>query len=297
MALLAVVFTFLTCAFALAAVLHRRARSRLTARMLLARDPLEQQATTVQVRGLLERMERRAHAAGLNWTRKSFQLVWGIGLGLGLFFFLTDDMTMALVLPSAALGIPLIWINYRSRQRTEAFATQLPSALQLMANSVRAGGSLYHAVGAVTRQMPEPIRSEFARVERAIGLQVPVADALAKIQDRIGVPEFAGVVIACKVAGDAGADLDKVLESIARELVEDRQFIKAMEGASAEGRSSARLVTGVPIFLIAVISFLNPRYLLDSLKDPAVIWLYLFAAGMIVFGWFLIKKITDVRNW
>jgi tight adherence protein B len=173
----------------------------------------------------------------------------------------------------------------------------MPQALILMANVMRSGGSLYHAVGAVTRQMPEPIRSEFSRVEKAIQLQVPASEALARVRDRIGVPEFGSVVVACKVAGEAGADLDRVLESIARELVEDRQFIKAMQAASAEGRASARMVTGVPFFVMGAITFLSPGYMKSALSDPTAVMLMGVGFGMIAVGWVIIKKITDVRNW
>ena len=177
------------------------------------------------------------------------------------------------------------------------FAEQLPETLLLMASVIRAGGTLYQAVQTVVQQAPQPMRAEFVRVERAMQLQVPAGDALALIQDRVGLSEFASVVVACKVAGEAGADLDRVLESISRELVEDRQFLRAMEAASAEGKASARLVTAVPLVVMALVSYQNPAYFGEALTDPLGRMLILGSLCAMALGWLLIRQITDVRNW
>jgi tight adherence protein B len=294
---LAALMTLLTVALGFAGVRQLRSRSRLSKQLLAERDPLEQQATAIQLPGLLDRLEKEAKQAGFTWTRRTFLLLWGTGVALGAIMWLMGDSLSGMLIPAVAVAGPLLWIQRRARVRTEAFANQLPQALTLMANVIRAGNGLYQAVGAVTRQMPDPIRAEFIRVERAIQLQVPVADAMAAVRDRIGVPEFGSVVIACKVAGEAGAELDKVLEAIARELVEDRQFIKVMQAASSEGRASARMVTGVPLFVMGAIAFLNPAYIKGILQDRVSLLLVAAGCVMILVGWLIIKRISDVRNW
>lgn len=294
---LAGLWTFLAVALALAGLLHFRSRSRLEARLLADRDPLEQAATRIQLPSLLQSLERDARQAGLEWSRRFFLLLWSVGLASGLVLLLSGDPLLGLAIPAAVVVLPLLLIRYRSRQRAEQFAVQLPTALTLMANVIRAGGSLLHAVSAVARQMPDPIRSEFVLVRRAMQLRVPPAEAMARVRDRIGLSEFVSVVVACKVAGDAGADLDQVFESIARELVEDRQFLKVMQGASAEGRTSAKMVTGVPFGILAMIAFLNPSHLKSSLQDTSVLLLYGVALAMMAVGWTVIRRITDVRNW
>ncbi|MFZ5813947.1 MAG: type II secretion system F family protein, partial [Bacillota bacterium] len=234
---LAGLFTFLAVAFALAAAVQLLGhRSRLARRLLAERDPRSQAATaSARAPGLLERLEREALQAGLSWNRRFFLLCILSGMGLGLLLMMAGNSLMGLVLVAlGALG-PAAFVKQRATARAERFSQQLPATLTLMANVIRAGGTLYQAVQAVVKQAPEPIRSEFARVEQAMQLQIPAAEALERIRDRIGLAEFHSVVVACKVAGQAGADLDRVLESIARELVEDRQFLKAMQAASAEG--------------------------------------------------------------
>ena len=296
---LAALFTFLAVALALgglAGILRRR--SRLAERILRGRDPLEQEGAALpRVPGPLERLEREARQAGLNLTRRHLLLVVGTSGGLAALLTLAGDPTRAAVILLVGLVGPLLLIRQRARVRAARFAEQLPETLLLMASVIRAGGTLYQAVQTVVQQAPQPMRAEFLRVERAMQLQAPAGDALAMIQDRVGLSEFTSVVVACKVAGEAGADLDRVLESISRELVEDRQFLRAMEAANAEGKASARLVTAVPLVVMAAVSYQNPAYFGEALADPLGRMLILGSLCAMALGWLLIWRITDVRNW
>jgi len=296
---LAALSTFLAVALSLgglAGLLRRR--SRLAERLRAEGDRYEPDAGVRLVfPDWLERLEREAKQAGLSLTRRQLALAMGAAGGVALLLALAGEWTSAAV--SLLLGLvgPLLLIRHRARVRAATFAQQLPETLFLMANVIRAGGTLYQAVQTVVQQAPQPISGEFLRVERAMQLQAPAGDALALIQDRVGLPEFTSVVIACKVAGEAGAELDAVLESIGRELVEDRQFLKAMEAASAEGKASARLVTAIPLVVMAFVGYRNPAYFGEALQEPAGRLLILGSLAAIGLGWVLIRRITDVRNW
>ncbi len=296
---LAGLFTFLAIAFALAGVTQILSRrSRLARKLMAERDPRSQEATaSVRTPGLLERLEREAKQAGVDWNRRFFLLCFTTGTGLGLLLTLSGNSLQALLVMAAGVIGPIGFVRYRAKARAEQFTQQLPATLNLMANVIRAGGTLYQGVQAVVKQAPEPIRSEFARVERAMQLQIPAAEAMERIRDRIGLAEFHSVVVACKVAGEAGADLDLVLESISKELVEDRQFMKAMVAASAEGKASARMVTAVPFVVMGLVTMRSPDYFGEALRDPIGQMMILGGVAMIGIGWLVIQKITDVRNW
>lgn len=296
---LAGLFTFLAIAFALVPWIQAiQQRSRLARRLQAERDPHSQEATaTTQRPGLLERLEREALQAGVGWKRRFFLLCFATGVGLALLLSMAGNSLTALAMLSLGVLGPVTFVKYRSKARAEQFSMQLPAILTLMSNVIRAGGTLYQAVQAVVKQAPEPIRSEFVRVEAAMKLQIPAGEALERVKDRIGLAEFHSVVVACKVAGEAGADLDRVLESIAKELVEDRQFMKAMQAASAEGKASARMVTAVPFVVMGLVSFRSPQYFGQALQEPTGQVMILGGVAAIGIGWLVIQKITDVRNW
>jgi tight adherence protein B len=294
---LAGLLTFLAVALALAGVVQLKVQSRLASRLLADRDPLQQQATVYRRPGPLEQLEREARQAGVSWTRRHFLMLMGGGLLLGLICLLDGSLMWGLLMPLLSVAGPIFFLRHKARKRSEAFTQQLPGALQLMANSIRAGASLHHAIRAVVRQMPDPIRSEFLLVLQALHLQVPVAEALEKVRDRIGVAEFGSVVVACKVAAEAGADLDQVFEAIARELQEDRQFVKALQAASSEGKSSARLMTAIPFVVMGLVTASNPTYFPKALATGTGQVMIVGGIGCIFMGWLVIRRITDIRNW
>lgn len=271
---------------------RRRARE-----ILLARDATEQRATVVRSANLLEQGEAAFLQAGLTWSFRTYLTVAVAAVMGAVLLIMAGGLVPALGLISIVVGGPWALVRYRQAIRAKKFAEQLPAALTLAANTIRAGGTMLQAVGAVARDMPDPIGSEFARIKQALQLQVPLAAALEQARQRIGVPQFNSVVVACKVAGQAGADLDVLLESIARETVEDGQFQEAMRAASSEGRTSAKVVTAVPFLGAAFFFFQDHTYFRPMLEHPTGRVLLFGSIGAIICGWVAIKRITDVRDW
>lgn len=291
------VSTFAATALTLIAIADRVFGKRRAAQILQGREPTEQKATEVRTPGLAERWEIAAKQAGLNWTARTYLGVLGAGLALGVLFALTGSFGAGLLLASAPAAGPWLVVRYRKERRAGQFAEQLPAALTLAANTIRAGGTMLQAVRAIARQMPDPIRGEFVRVEQALQLQVPLPAALDQARQRIGAGEFTGVVVACKVAGQAGAELDSVLDNIAREIIENRQFQEAMKSASSEGRTSAKIVTAMPFLAGGFFLYSNPAYFEPMLSTVSGQLMLLGALASIGLGWVIISRITDTRNW
>lgn len=272
-------------------------RSRRAAALVAGRDAADQVATVVRSAPLLERLGDRARQAGLGWTARTYVVSAAIGAALGALFLASGNAMAGLLAGAAGVLGPYVFTEYRRRQRAELFAKQLPEALTLGANTIRAGGTLLHAIRAIAREIPDPVGTEFKRAEQAILLQVPAHIALDQIRQRTGSAEFTPAVVACSVAARAGADLDVVLENIGREIAEQRQFLQAMKAAASEGRMSARIVTGIPITFVTAVSLMSPGYfdpLLGSVVGKAMIGA---CAAVILLGVLIIRRLVDVRIW
>lgn len=256
-----------------------------------------QRATRLKGPSPLERWEQAARQAGLDWTARTYLFAAGTGFLMAALFGRAGQVSLAALAAAAGAVGPWAVVKHRQKRRAAQFAEQLPAALTLAANTIRAGGTMLQAVRAIAQQMPEPTRGEFARVEQALQLHVPLGTALEQALQRIGAEEFAAVVVACKVGGPAGADLDVVLENIAREIVEDREFRRAMRAASAEGRTSARIVTAIPLVAGGYFLWTNPHYFRPFLSTPGGTMLLVGCFGSIALGWLIISRLTDVRAW
>lgn len=297
MELLTFTFTFLAVGLGFVALWQYRLGRRRARDILRSRDPMAQSATVLKIPGLIERWEITARQAGLNWTARTYVMMLGLGLIPSGLFALIGNVAAAVLIMTGVGLVPWFIVRHRQRARTERFASQFPAALTLAANTIRAGGTLLQAVKAIARQMPDPIGGEFARIDQALKLQVPLGTALEQARSRIGGHEFAAVVVACKVAGQAGADLDQVLESIGREIVEDRQFRAAMRTASSEGRTAAKVVTALPFVGGAWFLMTNPNYFEPMTSTGQGRLLLIGSLVSICIGWVIIQRITDIRTW
>jgi tight adherence protein B len=289
--------TFAAVALGLVTVGQRMWGRRRIHELLEKRTGSDQRSTAVQRVSLAQRWEQNVKRAGLDWTLRSYLTVLLGGVMIGFLLRLSDSGSVGLLVIVGAAAGPWLMVEYRKRVRARQFSDQLPAALTLAANTIRAGGTMLQAAKAIAKGMPEPIKGEFDLLERALRLKVPLSDALEKVNERIGVREFEAVIIACRIAGQAGADLDHLLESIGKEIVQERQFREAMRAASSEARSTAQMVTCFPFVLAGGVLYLDASYFdmyVKSVTGHILLGLFLTVMGI---GWFFIYRLADVRNW
>ncbi len=289
--------TFLAVGLSLFAAWHWRSGKRRVQGLLREKDPAEQLATVLRRRSLAQWCENQFQRGGVAWSFRSY-LTWSLaGLLFCIVLSAAGLQTAAVLLTAAVVAGPWLYLYHRTQKRAELLEQQLPAALTLTANTIRSGGTLLQAVRAIARQMPNPIAAEFGLIERSLQLQVPVGAALDKARERIDSDEFTAVVIACKVAGQSGADLDSVLENVAREIVENRQYREVIRVASSEGRTSAKVVTAVPFVAGAMFYLSDPHYFDSMLASPLGQVLLVGSFLSIGVGWLAIRQIVDVRTW
>ena len=92
--------------------------------------------------------------------------------------------------------LPLLYVRMRAGRRLRAFTEQLPEVLTLLVGGLRAGYGLSQALEMLIDNLPPPASIEFARVMRAVGLGLPIQQALAEMGERMGSDDFSLVVTA-----------------------------------------------------------------------------------------------------
>ena len=77
-----------------------------------------------------------------------------------------------------------------------------------------------------------------------------------------------------------------------RERFEVRRLVRTL---TTQGRMSRWILTGLPVFLLVVISFLNPGYIAPLYDKTGGRVLLLVAAVMVTTGSLVIRKIVDIK--
>jgi len=204
----------------------------------------------------------------------------------------------AALLPVVALflgSLPLLWVLFRRRRRLEAFAAQLPDALEMLSRSLRAGQSLGFGFNMVGEEMSAPIGKEFGRVFEEQNLGVPMEETLQSLTDRVPNLDLKFFTTALVLQRQTGGDLAEILDKIGG-LIRDRFRIWGqVQALTGEGRLSGVVLLALPFVLFMAVYQLNPDYLMVLFTEPMGKKMLAGAIFMQVLGALVIRKIVSIK--
>lgn len=171
----------------------------------------------------------------------------------------------------AGIVVPILVLQLQRSRRRSELSKQLPEAIDLMVQSLRAGHPINPAFHIIAREMPDPIRTELGIVADAISYGDDLTAAVDEMATRIELEDFNYLAVAITIQHSTGGNLATVLESLAR-VVRDRFAMeRKIKALSAEGRITAIVVSIVPIALAAFLHLTTPSYYADVADDPLFI--------------------------
>lgn len=251
------------------------------------------------VKGLAisKRIDRQLYQVGWAWTPGEFLLAGALlGVAAGaMAFFMFRNLWVALL--AAAIGSlgPSMQLRQRRAKTLKAFNEQLPDALMLVINALKAGNSFLQALQMVSRQMSAPISTEFGTAVAEINFGVPTEQALRNLRDRIGTTDVDLMVQAMIIQRETGGNLSEILGNI-HDTIRDRIRISGeVQALTAQGRMSGWVLSALPVGIGALFFLISPSYIMGLFTDPRGQLLIAAAAVSEVLGVLLIRKIVDVR--
>ncbi len=244
-----------------------------------------------------DRPESGSRRARRELNLRVLGLAGGFCLGLALAWdpaFPAATLALAGILAAAGFYVPVLIAASRERQRRRALETQLPDALELTANSMRAGLSLVQALEVVAREIPRPLAAELSDVLRDVRLGLAPEDALAKLSGRWKNPDLELFVLAAEVSRRTGGNLAAVAVQIVETVRERVRLQGRIASLTAQGKMSGWVVGLLPLGLLVAMSLLDPELMQGFLRHPLG-WM-LLAGGVImeILGAFFIRKIIDI---
>ena len=195
----------------------------------------------------------------------------GSGVALGaVIYFLTGQALLGVI--SAVAGPFLAWnfVKFKIARRRKAFEAQLPEALSLIASSLQAGHTALRAVQTMVEESEPPLSEEFERVVAETALGDPLVDALERMAKRLDVEDLAWVVQAIRIQQTVGGKLADLLYTLADFMRGREEIRREVKVLTAEGRLSAWVLGGLPVFLFFAVKTMSPGYLDPLLRTPGV---------------------------
>jgi tight adherence protein B len=218
-------------------------------------------------------------------------------IGFAAFVMLLGSKGLAVALVAGVVASALPWLALRvvGRRRSRAFEQQLPEILDTLAASLRAGHGFDHGLQTVADDIAEPAAREFRRVVAEVQLGRSLDDALAELGRRIKSADLQFVLDAIAIQRQVGGSLAELFELVAQTVRSREQFRRNLRAITGMVRTSANVLTALPVAAAVLLSLLNPAYMSPLWHTSTGHLLALIALTMILCGSFVLRRVGAVK--
>jgi len=291
-------------------VIRSRKERKIINRRLTLTNELSDQAAVLETLRLERGLGAFGDVAGLQWLDQLIMqsglkfsvtrlLVWIGGLTvayyvpLGLWLNLgAPAIVVALV---AALLTGYMLLNRARAQRISSFSEQLPEALDIIVRGLRAGHPFRVALGLASREMPDPIGTEFGILLDEISFGLDQQVAVDHLYGRVGQEDLSFVSIAINIQSQTGGNLAEILQSLSRMLRNRSKLRLKVRALTSEGRLSGVLLSALPFALFVIVYMISPAYFAEIRGSPLLVPGVVIGFFLLVVGNFTIYRMVNFK--
>ena len=213
----------------------------------------------------------------------------GYAVGLGI-----AQMALAIGL-SIGLGIPLIILSRMASKRKEKMQEQFPVALDIFIRGLRSGHPVSSALDLLTKEMEDPLGTEFGLVLDEVAYGADLRDALQSMADRWDLEDIQMFVVSLSVQNETGGNLAEILANLASVIRERASMYMKVRALSSEGRMTALVLTALPVMTFSGLFLINPSFYLDVAQDPIFVPGFIGLVILYFIGFFSIRRMIDLK--
>jgi tight adherence protein B len=208
----------------------------------------------------------RMRQAGLAWSKRTYYLACLIA-AVGTFGFMLVVVRFGLV-PSLGFAVaggvllPHLFVNLKRKRRFKKFSEEFPNAVDVIVRGVKAGLPLIDCLKVIAAEAQEPVRSEFQEIVEDQTLGMPLADAVARLPERIPLAEANFFAIVIAIQARSGGSLSEALSNLSKVLRDRKKMNAKIRAMSAEAKSSAGIIGSLPVVVTVLVYFTSPDYIL-----------------------------------
>jgi tight adherence protein B len=242
-----------------------------------------------------EALEYELRRAGASWTVGEFVL--GSAIAASFLLLIGEQWGLFAAWIGALLGAvaPFAVLRNMQKSRARKFEDQLPDAIDMIVNAMRAGFSFQAALKFVGDEIAAPLGDEFTRVYDEQRLGSDIRSALLGLQERVGTLDAKMLVTSLLIQRETGGNLSEVLGGLAT-LVRDRGALRGqIDTLTAEPKFTGRVLAMLPVIGFFALFYLNRSMMEPMLTTSTGRLILAYAVGSIAFGYFVLMKIADIE--
>jgi len=190
---------------------------------------------------------------------------------------------------------PMFWLNRKRKARVAKLNSQLPEALTIISNALKAGFGLLQAMDNASEQLSHPISTELGRTIHEMNIGSSAEEALVALSERSGSYDLDIVVTAILVQRTVGGNLGEILDNVAdtmRERIRIRGEIKTL---TAQQKLTGLVIGFIPIGVGVLFQIMSPGYIEPLFTTFVGRMMIGVAVVLEVIGVMVIQRILDIE--
>lgn len=212
----------------------------------------------------------------------------------GILWFISGNPVVPLVAAVVIVILPKLSVGWLRKRRFDKFEKQLPDALLMVSGALRAGASVTVAMEGMVKEQQPPLSQEFELMLREQRLGVDFDTALKNMEARLPMQDFIMVVAGMRISREVGGNLADILETLADTLRRKHQMEGKIKALTAQGRMQGIVMTGLPLFLMGILTYMEPEAMAPLYHEPYGWGVLAIIAVMEFLGYMGIRKICTI---
>lgn len=215
-----------------------------------------------------------------------------VGLSVG-----TDTDPALRVVISLAIGVTAVymWVNKKAAKRLAMIEEQLPDAVELMVRSLRVGHPFSSAIQIVSKEIEDPLATEFGIIADECSYGRDVGDALKEMAERLDMQDMRFLSVAVTIQQQSGGNLAEILAGLAKVIRARFRLFRRVKAITAEAQWSGKFLSGFPLFCMVAILAQDPGYYDEVLDHPYFIPACFVVGILLTANLFVMRMLTNIK--
>ncbi len=244
-------------------------------------------------------LAEKAQKAAIAFTPKQLIMVMAAVAFIAFLALTIGTATEAPIRIAMSVGMGVggvyFWISSKANKRMAMIEEQLPDAVELMVRSLRVGHPFSNAISIVSKEIQDPLASEFGVIADEGAYGRDIGDALKDMAERLDMQDLRFLAVAVTIQQQSGGNLAEILEGLAKVIRARFRLFRRVKAITAEAKWSGKFLSAFPIVALIVINVLDPNYY-DEVRDHALFIPACFAVGIFLAANLLVMRVlTDIK--
>ena len=185
------------------------------------------------------------------------------------------------------------WIERQIKKRKDLLSEQFQQVLNAVITNLRGGLSPYQSLEELLTQIDNPARKIIKEIIRRSRQGMAYEDAMHEVKEESSWEELLYLETAYRVNATTGGHLGSILSFIYDSNHEAKGNKKYVESVTAQGITSAKILSGIPVFVVVAMRFIAPDFAYPLFHTVGGYTVLAISAGMIIIGNLIVRKMID----